>query len=563
MTSFSRDLVPVLRLFLHEQRGKIIGGMLLAAATVLAGIALLGLSGWFITATAIAGLSVASALTFDVFAPAAAIRFLAIARTACRYGERLVTHDATLGMLAALRERLFRSAVQVRSAQSLLRRPATLLFRLTQDVDALDSLYLRVLAPAGAALGAALVIGIALGLMQAWLGLLAALFLIVAGLGIPLAAARAADRPARRCAHAIEILRARSIDLVQGQTELIMAGQLAAQRTAVEDADRKLTEADDALNRIDTAVTAGFGAASAVLLAGTLLAASALVAGGAISQPVAALALLIVLAAIEPFAALRRGALELGRTLLAARRIGPRLAPVAPTPKAPLPPDGIAVRLDGISIRRDSALEPAIRDVSLEVKRSEHLAIVGPSGAGKSTLMGLLAGEISAESGRTETVAATLLTQRTELFADSLRDNLRLADPKADDARLHDVLTTAGLGPYVAALPRGLDTPLGEGGLGLSGGEARRLALARLFLRDTPLWLLDEPTEGLDATIARDVIARLKDNAGQRTLVVATHIRREAELADRLLILDRGRVIQLLNRGEPGFDAALSRLRPD
>lgn len=563
MTSLARDLMPVLRLFFHEQRGKIIGGMLLAAATVLAGIALLGLSGWFITATAIAGLTVASALAFDVFAPAAAIRFLAIARTACRYGERLVTHDATLATLAALRERLFRSSAEVRSAQSLLRRPATLLFRLTQDVDALDSLYLRVLVPAAAALGAALVIGIALGLMQVWFGLIAALFLIVTGLGIPLAAARAADRPARRRAHAMETLRARSIDLVQGQTELIMAGQLSAQRTAIEDADRKLAEADDALNRIDTAVTAGFGAASAVLLAGTLLAASALVAGGAISQPVAALALLIVLAAVEPFAALRRGALELGRTLLAARRIGPRLAPVAPASNPAEPPDGLAVRLDGISIRRDSALEPAIRDVSLEVKRGARLAIVGPSGAGKSTLLGLLAGELTAESGRTATVAATLLTQRTELFADSLRDNLRLADPHADDARLHEVLTAAGLGPYLAALPRGLGTRLGEGGLGLSGGEARRLALARLFLRDTPLWLLDEPTEGLDAATARDVIARLKQNAGQRTLVVATHIRREADLADRLLILDRGRVIQLLNRGEPGFDAALSRLRPD
>lgn len=563
MTALTRDLMPILRLFFHEQRGKILAGMALAAATVLAGIALLGLSGWFITATAIAGLTVASALAFDVFAPAAAIRFLAIARTACRYGERLVTHDATLATLAALRERLFRSSADARSAQSLLRRPATLLFRLTQDVDALDSLYLRVLVPAAAALGAALVIAIALGLMQLWLGLLAALFLLVAGLGIPIIAARAAYRPARRRAHAMEILRARSIDLVQGQTELIMTGRLSAQRAAVENADRKLAQADDALNRIDTAVTAGFGTASAVLLAGTLLAATALVASGTISQPLAAFALLIVLAAVEPFAALRRGALELGRTLLAARRIGPRLAPVAPTPTTPLPPDDVALRLDGVSIRREGAPHPAIRDISIEVKRGTHLAVVGPSGAGKSTLMGLIAGEITAETGRTETVAATLLTQRTELFADTLRDNLRLADPRADDARLLEALTAAGLGAYVAALPDGLDTRLGEGGLGLSGGEARRLALARLFLRDTPLWLLDEPTEGLDAATARDVIARLKGNARGRTLLIATHIRREAELADRLLILDRGRVIQLLTRGEPGFDAALSRLRPD
>lgn len=563
MTSILRDLKPIIGLFFHEQRGKLIAGMALATGTVLSGIALLGLSGWFITATAIAGLTIASALAFDVFAPAAGIRFLALARTACRYGERLVTHDATLGTLAALRERLFRGSAEVRAAGTLLKRPATLLFRLTQDVDALDSLYLRVLVPAGAAIGAALVVGVALGLMQLWLGLLAALFLIGVGLGTPLVAARAANRPSRRRAHAMEVLRARAIDLMQGQTDLVMAGQLAAQRTALQDADRRLAQADDALSRIETGVTAAFGAASAVLLAATLLAVSGLVASGVIGQPLAAFAVLIALAAVEPFAALRRGAMELGRTLLAARRIGPRLAPVPAAAQRPEPPAGIALRLADVSVRRDGASQPAIQDISILVRRGEHIAVIGASGAGKSTLMGLIAGELAPQSGRIETVKATLLTQRTELFADTLRDNLRLADAEADDARLHEVLTAAGLDTYIAALPQGLDTRLGEGGLGLSGGEARRLALARLFLRDTPLWLLDEPTEGLDAATAADVIRRLKTNAGQRTFVVATHIRREAEIADRLLILDRGRVTQTLTRTEPGFEEALSRLRPD
>jgi ATP-binding cassette subfamily C protein CydC len=193
----------------------------------------------------------------------------------------------------------------------------------------------------------------------------------------------------------------------------------------------------------------------------------------------------------------------------------------------------------------------------------ERLALVGASGAGKSTLLALLAQEIEAVAGRVKTLPSTLLTQRTELFQDSLRDNLRLADQNAHDAKLMDILAAAGLGDFVAQLPEGLDTALGESGLGLSGGQARRLALARLLLRDTPLWLLDEPTEGLDGNTARDVLRRLEGHMRGRSVIIATHIRREAMVADRLVILERGRIVGAPRRGENEFNAALSVLRPD
>jgi ATP-binding cassette subfamily C protein CydC len=442
-------------------------------------------------------------------------------------------------------------------------RPAKLLFRMTQDVEALDSLYLRVVVPMGAALAAALAAGVALGLMHPLLGLGAGSFLIVAGLGIPLVAARAAVRPARRRAQAVEILRSRAIDLVRGQTELAMAGRLAAQCHEIAEADRRQCEADDTLNLIETVVTAAFGIAGAVLLAATLYAVSLLSEHGAISAPLATLAVLIVLAAVEPFTALRRGALELGRTVLAAQRIAPRLTPVEAPTEIAAPPADLALRLTGVSARRGAALRPVLRGLSLALRREGRLALIGPSGAGKSTLMALLAGELLADAGTVEALPGTLLTQRTELFADSLRDNLRLANSKADDADIYRALIAAGLGDYVAALPRGLDTRLGEGGLGLSGGEGRRLTLARLFLRDTPVWLLDEPTEGLDAATARDVMARLATNAAGRALVIATHVRREAEIADRLVIIDGGRVIRTADRNTPEFDVALAGLRPE
>lgn len=560
MSTFATNLKPILRLFFAERRRALLLGAALSAATVTAGIALLGLSGWFITATSLAGLSAAA---FDVFAPSAGIRLLAIVRTAARYGERLATHDATLGVLAALRERLFRGFAEPGAARTLLYRPARLLFRLTADIDALDSLYLRILVPAAVAIGATLAASLALGLMHPVFGLCFGLFLAGAGLGLPLIAGRAARKHARRRAHGIEGLRSRTIDLVAGQTDLLMAGRLAAQRHAIMAADSYAAHADDRLNRVETGLTFGFGLVSTLLLTASLLAVAALAEAKVITAPVAALGLLVAFAAVEPFAALRRGALELGRMLLAAARIAPRLAAaIEPKPlAAPLP--GYAFSLADVSAFHENSAAPALEGIELTLQQGERLAVIGSSGAGKSSLLALLSGELPARSGSIAVTTATLLTQRTELFEDSLGGNLCLANPDASEARLREALTAAGLLADIEAMPRGIDTPLGEGGLGLSGGQSRRLALARLFLRDTPLWLLDEPTEGLDGATARDVIGRLSSMAAGRSLVIATHIRREAAIADRIAVIEGGRISEVSRRGEAAFEKALDRLRPD
>ncbi|MGO7989900.1 amino acid ABC transporter ATP-binding/permease protein [Rhizobium leguminosarum] len=563
MSGFTADLKPILRLFLAERRRALLLGAALSAATVTAGIALLGLSGWFITATSLAGLSAAAAITFDVFAPSAGIRLLAIVRTAARYGERLATHDATLGVLAALRERLFRGFAEPGAARTLLHRPARLLFRLTADIDALDSLYLRILVPAAVAIGAALAASLVLGLMHPVFGLCFGLFLAGAGLGLPVIAGRAARKHARRRAHGIEALRSRTIDLVAGQTDLLMAGRLAAQRETIAAADHYSARADDQLNRVETGLTFGFGLVSTLLLTASLLAVAALAETKAITAPVAALGLLVAFAATEPFAALRRGALEVGRTLLAARRIAPR--PVAVAAQEPLAAalPGYAFSVAKVSAFHENSNVPALQGIELALQQGERLAVIGSSGAGKSSLLALLSGELPARTGSVAVMATTLLTQRTELFEDSLRGNLLLANPDENEARLREALAAAGLLADIDAMPRGIDTRLGEGGLGLSGGQSRRLALARLFLRDTPLWLLDEPTEGLDGATARDVLCRLSAMAAGHSLVIATHIRREAAIADRIAVIEGGRITEISRRGEAAFEKALDRLRPD
>ncbi len=560
-----RELRLVLRPFFAEQPRALLLGGLLAALTVLAGMALLGLSGWFITATALAGLHAATAFTFDVFMPSAGIRLLALGRTASRYGERLVTHDATFGVLAALRVRLFRGWARPEAARALLMRPARLLFRLTSDIDALESLYLRLLVPAAAALGAALLAGVVLGFMHVAMGAALALWLVLVGWGIAIVVARRARRPAIRRAHAIEALRARAVDLVAGQTDLVMAGRIDAQREALMRADAQLAQADLALNRLEAASGFAYGSAGTLTLVGVLLVVGALVSEGVIGAPAAALALLVALTATEPFAALRRGALDAGRTWLAVRRLAPRMASSEDdaTSAKPEGDASFALQLKNITVTHPGSRAEVLSDVSLTLHAGERVALVGTSGAGKSTLLAAIAAEITPRSGTVSAQPACLLTQRTELFQDSLSDNLRLADPTASDERLWSVLQAAGLEADVRALSTGLDTRLGEGGLGLSGGQSRRLALARLLLRPVPLWLLDEPTEALDAAVAHDVLQRLAQHAGPRTLLIATHLRREAALADRLVCMRQGRVVADLRRGSDAFDAALRSLRPD
>ena len=548
-------------------------GASLAAITVLAGMGLLGLSGWFIAATAIAGLHAASALAFDVFAPSAGIRLLALGRTAARYGERLVTHDATLAALAALRERIFRGWAGAAQIRELLRRPARALFRLTCDLDALESLYLRLLTPAGAALCATAFAAATLGLMTLWLGIALGIWMLAIGTAVSVGLFYRSRRPALRRALLTERLRAQTVDLVSGQTELVMAGRLAAQCAALEQTDCRLVRADRRLHRLDTAAGAIYGIAGSLTLAATLLGVGALVDRGQIGIPAVVLALLIALAAMEPFAALRRGALEAGRMWLAAKRLSPHCAEYAEradsgaTPDAAAAPDvpnaGDAVILQRVSVRYPGSTADALQSLSLTIARGERVAVVGPSGAGKSTLMALLAGELAAHAGSIRRLPFAWLSQRTDLFQDSLRENLLLAAPEAGDEALWHALESAGLAADIRGLNAGLETRLGESGLGLSAGQRRRLALARLLLQSHPFWLLDEPTEGLDAATAADVLARLRILGEGRAWLMATHLKREASLADRLLILRNGRIEAEYHRSSPDFDAVLATLRHD
>ncbi|NLY26366.1 MAG: ATP-binding cassette domain-containing protein [Alcaligenaceae bacterium] len=564
-----QSLLVLWHIFRLQAGQRMLGGALLAALTVLSGVALLGLSGWFITATAIAGLSTATALAFNVFGPSAGIRLLALGRTASRYAERMVTHDVTLDVLASLRERLFLGWSAPGAATRLLAHPARLLFRIMADVDALDALYLRVVLPLSVVVFSSVFVALLLGVLNVFTGLGFGLA-VLAGAVLPawVAARQARSLVAERVLQ-LEEFRRESIDLVSGHIELIMTGTLPAAFARQQSHQTQLAFLETALGRIDAHAAFLHGLVAHALVAAALFSAWWLVDTNLLSVAQAALLVLVVLAASEPFTALRRGALELARTLIAAARLAPRFASVGTSTSPDSPalynsePDASDILLTDVSVVHENATAPVLSGLSLRIRAGERVAIIGCSGAGKSSLLNVLAGELPVHSGRYQHPGSALLTQASYIFHDTLAGNLRVADPLATDEKLWQVLGIAGLDADVRAMPDGLETIPGERGAGLSGGQARRLALARLLLRKVPVWLLDEPTEALDTVTADRVMDAIFRAAGTRTLVMATHLYREARHAERLILMRDGSVCVDTRRGEPAFETLLFSLRQD
>ena len=538
-------------------------GVLLAATTTLAGVLLLGISGWFLAGTAMAGLLGAAAIAFDVFTPSASIRLLALGRTASRYGERVVTHQATLQALVQVRERLFR-AYAARGAGDGSRwrlHPGRMLLRLTRDLDAAESLYLRLIVPTAAALCGTLLISLWLAWHHPGLGVASLCWFLLWGFGIVLWLVRSTTRLSLAQSRLAERLRQQSLDLAGAQTELVMANQFDAWLARWQQTEARLAALDAQLQRRDALAAALWQILHALTMAAAAMAAGWLVLQHGMSVPNAAFLLLMAMAGMEPFAAMRRGALEWSASLLAARRLATplRARPDAET-ALPLPAAGLVAELQQVSVP-GAQQQARVAGVDLRVAQGEIVALIGPSGSGKSTLLALISGELEAGSGSVRAQPAVALPQQPALFHDSVRANVNLQQRALEDAQIWQALDAAGLQEVMAARPEGLDEVLGEGGLGLSRGQARRLALARLFLADSTVWLLDEPTDGLDSTTAADVLQRLGAALQGRTAVIATHMRREAELADRLLVLEAGRVTGDWPRGSAGHAEALARLR--
>lgn len=553
------DLLYFLRL--HQARWRwLLAGMILMLATTAANFGLLALSGWFITATGLAGLVLAAGgvMTLEIYTPGAGIRLFAVGRAAARYGERLVNHEAVFRILADLRAWFFRSLLPLDAGRLAALRDGELLNRITGDVDALDHLFLRVAGPTAVA-----IIGLlsGVGFLSLWAPDLALWIGLILGITTVLTTLTTAVRgmtPARQLAETGSRLRERTVADLQALAELRIYGATDDRLDDWRAVDQQQVQARLQLGRQAALATFAMSTGSQLALWVAAFVGAGLYVGGSLSGPILAMLLLSVLALAELLAPLPSAWQLLARVRWSARRLR-ALAEESPRVTEPdhpdTPPQFPRIELTDVSFRHRAGQPWCLQDVDLSLRHEERIAILGPSGTGKSSLLELLLRYRDPNCGSIQLSGIALrrlcrkdidalfsyLPQRTVLFSGTVADNLRIARPDADDATLWHVLQSVALDGFVDSLPEGLDTWLGQHGLGLSGGQARRLALARTLLKPSPVVLLDEPTEGLDRITEQHVLSGLDRWLVGRTLILIAHDRDRLPPLDRVLRLQQGR----------------------
>jgi ATP-binding cassette, subfamily C, bacterial CydC len=522
--------------------------VLLGALAVGFGIALLATAGYLISRAAerppILSLTVTIVL----------VRFFGLARPIARYLERLASHDLALRALARIRARFYARIEPLAPAELGAFRDGDLLSRMVGDVDALQGLYLRGIGPPLVAVltGAACVVATAIVLPEA--AAILAIGLVAGGIAVPALAAYLGRAAGRRQAEARGELSALLVELLRGAPELVVYGRERDMMARVRQADAELAR----LGRRD-ALTTGLAEALSVLVAGLTAAGVLAVAvsahdAGALDRVLVATLALLALASFEAVASLPWTARELASLLASGRRIleltdrAPRIAdPLRPAH----PPASATVALESVTARYSDEERPALSGVDLRLDPGRRVALVGPSGAGKTTVVNLLLRFLDPEEGRVtlagrdlreyrqEDVRRTfaLAGQEAHVFDSTIRENLRLARPAASDDELHDVLDRVRLAEWVAGLPDGIDTRVGEEGMELSGGQRQRVVLARALLADAPVLVLDEPTAHLDPATAEALMEDVLDAAEQRTVLLITHRREGLARMDEVVAL--------------------------
>jgi ATP-binding cassette, subfamily C, bacterial CydC len=520
----------------------LIAGILLSTLTTLGGIALLTLSGWFISSAAIVGISVGNdlAATFNYMQPAAEIRGLAIIRTLGRYGERIITHEATFRVLAQVRIWFFAQIIPLATGRLALLRSGDLLARMTTDIDALDALYLRLIAPViVAVLGLS---GVLIFIYQyaPLISFNTAVLFFIASVIVPLIFNRLGNEGAKAIVTLTANFKTQQIEILQGLRDLVTFQAYDRFKIKALRVSERLIETQRANNRLTALSSALTLFISQLSLLLTVILAATAVQDGQISAAQAAMLVFCVLAAFELITPLAPAMQMLGKIQQAAhniRQVASLPATIAePSQALPLPKT-YHLKLERLSFRYQEQDEWLIQQLSLNIPQGSKIAIIGNSGMGKTSLLHLLLRFFDPQQGRIllneedyrrfnsdELLSCfALLSQRSQLFATTIRGNLLIGKADATDDELNAAITAAGLESLIQKLPDGLETWVGEQGLKVSGGEARRIALARVYLKNAPIILLDEPTEGLDAKTEQDVLAALEILARDKTLIMVTH----------------------------------------
>jgi ATP-binding cassette subfamily C protein CydC len=403
---------------------------------------------------------------------------------------------------------------------------------------------------------------IALGLYSRWVALTALLLLLLAGVAIPLALHRAGGRSGARLVETRAALRTALIDAVQGMAELRVYGATARQERRIMGLSQAISADQAQSSRLSSLAEGSVALCASVAMWGALLIAVTLVHSSALEPAQLPMLALLVLAGFEAVAPLPPAFSRFGETLAAAHRIfeivdqQPQIAPLpAPSPR----PHDSSLTMRGVRLRYDARATWALDGVDLDLKPGRCVAIVGATGAGKSSIVRVALrfwdyqeGEIrlgghDLRSYQPEDVRGLIavVSQDTHLFNTTIRDNLCLAAPATDEQAVMHAARAAQIHDFIAALPEDYDTWVGEAGVRLSAGQARRLAIARALLKDAPILLLDEPTENLDPQTERGVLEAIDRLMARRSVLLITHKPALLEhRADEILVVERGRIVE-------------------
>jgi ATP-binding cassette subfamily C protein CydC len=553
-----RVLIRLLGLF-RPYRAWMALGAAVATVTVLANVGLMAVAGWFIASMAIAG---SAGVLMNYVMPAALVRLLAILRTGGRYAERLVTHEATFRLLAELRVWFFRRIEPIAPAALARQRAGDLLTRIQSDIDTLQSAYLRLIAPLAVATIAIAVVTIALYRYNAAIAALVLVLLVIAGIVVPLLAYRVGREPGTALVHTKADLRVAVLDAVHGMAELAVYGGSDRAAARIDGLTRRAIDVQRRLAAHAALCEGAVGLCANLAMWVTTLVAVALVGDGMLQPAELPMLALGVLASFEAVGPLPAAMLRLGEALAAARRVFdladlplPVEAPLSPSPQ----PRDFAIEMRNVHLRYDAQHAWALDGFDLELRSGARVAVVGPSGAGKSSIVNVLlrfyeyqAGEVrlgghDLRRYRPDDLRRSIavVSQDTFLFNSTILENLRIANPDADDSAVIEAAQHAELHDFVASLPDGYRTWVGETGVKLSAGQARRVAITRALLRDSPILLLDEPTEGLDPTTAQAIIASLARLVRGRTVLLITHdLAALHGLVDEVVVIAAGRVTE-------------------
>lgn len=515
----------------------------LGIMTALLVIGLLMTSGWFISAAAMAGMVALGSHSFNYLVPAAIIRVMAMVRTAGRYGEMMVSHHAVFGLLRRLRVRFFNQFARLPLANlSSTLQSTHAMHRLTHDIEVLNELPLRVVSPWLVATTASLLVAILLYQYEVN-PVLIGIFLI-AGLMLPAMLTWRSIKHARAHQALAESRRVSLLNPLSALTHLLIWQRWQSELTAFNSLDTQHTHQQKRIQRAQSLVMLIMQWLIAAVLVGLLVGFyhTPLI----ISVPMLLALFLGIMGMTDLLAPLVTHSLALGNSLAAKHQLNELLNPsLQPShylkpDLAPLPID--AARLNApltLTINQLAAKMPqaivGFKAISLTATQGIPVLITGRSGAGKSTLLQVLAHELAPQQGSIElsgmdwlalhnTPALTgYLGQQIDIFDQTLATNLRLGSADASDEQLWQVLSKVGLKDWARNQPLQLQTPLGEYGQAISGGQARRIALARLLLTPKKILLLDEPFAGLDKKSREALWQMLVQHQQQGILIIVTH----------------------------------------